>query len=95
MGYARGVGYFVGILVIILGLIFRMQSASTSGTITGIITIIVGIIIIWIVRKIGKTQKKIKENISGYDAREEQRIKDEIKRLEEKKQLDKDNGEIE
>jgi hypothetical protein len=68
MGYARGVGYFVGILIIILGLIFRIQSASTSGTITGIITIIVGIIFISFVRKIGKTQKEIKENISGYDA---------------------------
>ena len=53
MGYARGVGYFVGILIIILGLIIRMQSASTSGIITGIIIVIVGIIFISFVRKIG------------------------------------------
>jgi hypothetical protein len=68
MGYGRGVGYFVGILIIILGLIFRMQSASTSGIIIGIIIVIVGIIFISFLRKIGKTQKKIKENISGHDA---------------------------
>lgn len=61
MGYARGVVYFIGILIIITGLYFIISASSIIGALTGIIGMALGIIFIWKVRKIGKQEKRLKK----------------------------------
>ena len=56
MHYAKGIGYFVGIIIIILGIYWSASSNTTVGAYAGIIAIILGIIIIWQVRKIGRNK---------------------------------------
>ena len=61
MGYATGVGYFFGILIIIAGLYFIISASSIIGVLPGMTGLVLGIIFIWKVRKSGKQEKRLKK----------------------------------